>query len=59
MSAKRVPVSWWEVAEMVYERRNGWTWERIACVHGISTHKVKREINAFRRMYEERQAQSN
>ncbi len=54
MSMKPTPVSWWEVAEMVYERRNGWSWEAIGFAHGISDNKAKREVKRFRRMWESR-----
>jgi len=43
MASRRVPMSWWEVAEIVYERRQGLTWEQIGWRHGVSAHKAKRE----------------
>lgn len=47
MSMKVQRMSWWEIAEMVYERRAGWSWQRIGSAHGISCHKAKREVERF------------
>ena len=47
MAGTKRAMSWWEVAEMVYERRSGWSWEQIGQYHGISHHKARREVQAF------------
>lgn len=50
MARREKPMSWWEVAEMVWERRVGAIWEHIGARHGISGHKAKREVARFARM---------
>lgn len=42
-----VTMSWWEVAEMVYERRAGCTWEQIGNNHGVSYKTAKRKVDDF------------
>lgn len=37
----------WEVAEAVYERRSGMSWERIADMHQIDRRIIKREVRKF------------
>ena len=52
--AKRVPMSWWEVAEMAYERRRGLPWRTIGWRHGVSCHKARREVERFERLAREK-----
>lgn len=47
MPMPRKMMSHWEVAEAIYERRAGMSWEMIASMHEMDKRIVKREVRRF------------